>query len=425
MRRYLPLLPIALGSGLACAAPVVVNQVTPATGPTAGGIKLTLTGSGFGGTPSVTVGVNSCPVTSAGDGSIVCTLPPGQGVNLQVKVVAAPLEVSNTVAFSYLPPSITQVTPASGAPGGGAALAIAGANFGTGAPAVTVGDKPCVLTGPVSHTALTCTAPAGSGVQPVVVTVETQASAPFSFTYLTPPVVAGVSPSSGAAVGGTAVTLTGSDLGPNPTVTIGGNLCMVTSASAASVTCTSPPGSGAQPVVVTVAGQPSAPATYTYTTMPVITAINPTGGPTAGGTPITITGSSLAPNPAVTIDGKPCVVTSASPLVCISPPGQGAKRPVVVTVATVASAAALFSYNPPVIVGISPSSGPAAGGTTIVIAGSNFGSSPSVLIDAAACEVKSRTETSIACVTPAGRAGKAVLTVSAGEQSGTGVFSYQ
>jgi hypothetical protein len=55
----------------------------------------------------------------------------------------------------------------------------------------------------------------------------------------------------------------------------------------------------------------------------------------------------------------------------------------------------------------------------------NFGPAPVVTIGAAACQVSSHTDSKIACVTPPGSAGKAVLTVTAGGQPGTGVFSYQ
>ena len=61
------------------------------------------------------------------------------------------------------------------------------------------------------------------------------------------------------------------------------------------LTLTTPPGTaGLANIVVITAGGPSAPAPiYTYVDAPTATAINPTSGPVAGGTSVTITGTNF------------------------------------------------------------------------------------------------------------------------------------
>jgi hypothetical protein len=57
---------------------------------------------------------------------------------------------------------------------------------------------------------------------------------------------------------------------------------------------------------------------------PVVSGLSPSGGPTTGGTVVTITGSHFATGATVTIGGRPATVTSgsASTLVVITPPGS-------------------------------------------------------------------------------------------------------
>jgi len=115
-------------------------------------------------------------------------------------------------------PTVSAVSPSSGSTGGGTAVTITGTNF-TGASAVRFGSTPATsfsVTGPTSISALS---PAGSlGTVDITVTTPSGTSNVGSadqFTYTTPPppppTVSAVSPSSGPAAGGTAVTITGTN----------------------------------------------------------------------------------------------------------------------------------------------------------------------------------------------------------------------
>jgi len=78
-----------------------------------------LQGTGFGTSSvgSVTVGGVACPPLAGASNwnysYIACTLPGGQGTNLQVQVVVDS-QPSNLILFSYLDPIVFAVAPTSG-----------------------------------------------------------------------------------------------------------------------------------------------------------------------------------------------------------------------------------------------------------------------------------------------------------------------
>ena len=98
------------------------------------------------------------------------------------------------------------------------------------------------------------------------------------YTYIAPPTVTSVEPSSGTTAGGTTVKIKGSGFGAttaNNTVTIGGATAAITTASSTSITVTTPVGSaGPASVVVTkttdgLSGENS--SGYTYIAPPTVT----------------------------------------------------------------------------------------------------------------------------------------------------------
>lgn len=95
----------------------------------------------------------------------------------------------------------------------------------------------------------------------------------------------------------------------------------------------------------------SAPATPA-TPAPTVTAVTPATGSTAGGTPITITGTDLTGATAITVGGAACIsfnAASATSATCTTPPGAAGTASVVVTTAGGNNAAnTLFTYEVPV-----------------------------------------------------------------------------
>lgn len=113
-----------------------------------------------------------------------------------------------------------------------------------------------------------------------------------------PPAVTKVEPVEGPTVGGTSVTITGTELIDATGVSFGSTAATsYTVNSATQITATAPAGSaGAVDVTVTTPGGTSTTSPsdhYTYIPEPTVTKVEPGEGPLVGGTPVTITGTNL------------------------------------------------------------------------------------------------------------------------------------
>ena len=145
---------------------------------------------------------------------------------------------------------------------------------------------------------------------------------------------------------------------------------------------------------------------------PTVTGLTTGDGPTAGGTSVSVLGTGFTPSSTVDFGTTPATgVTylSGEELTVTSPPGSG---PADVTVANGTSTSATSSVdqfyygNTPTITGLSQTSGPAAGGTTLTIDGSGFTNADSVSFNgnpAASYTVLS--DTQIQATTPANVSG--------------------
>jgi glucose/arabinose dehydrogenase len=233
------------------------------------------------------------------------------------------------------------------------------------------------------------------------------------------PAITGISPSSGPPAGGTSVTVTGSGFTGATRVAFGA--VAATSLNVVSdtqITAVSPAqAAGAHHIVVTAPGGTSALVSadvYTYTApAPAITGISPSSGPPAGGTSVTITGSGFTGATRVgfgAVSATSFTVVSDTKITAVSPAQTGAHYITVTTTGgtSATSAAAIYTYKPPapVITGISPSSGPPAGGTSVTITGSGFTGATRVAFGGvAATSFSVVSDTQITAVSPAQAAG--------------------
>jgi hypothetical protein len=249
------------------------------------------------------------------------------------------------------------------------------------------------------------------------------------------PTVTGISPSSGPAAGGTPVTITGIGFTGATAVDFGTQAATdVTVVSATTITATSPAGSGAVDVTVVTPGGTSAtsPADrFTYTAAvaaPSVTGISPDTGPAAGGTLVTITGSGFTGATAVefgTNAATNATVVSATTITADSPAGAGTVDVAVTTPSgtSATSPADEFTYTAvagPTVTGISPNSGPAAGGTLVTITGTGFtGASAVDFGTTPATGVIVVSATTITAVSPAGTGAVNVTVTTPGGTSAT------
>ncbi|MEV8422826.1 IPT/TIG domain-containing protein [Streptomyces niveus] len=151
---------------------------------------------------------------------------------------------------------------------------------------------------------------------------------------------------------------------------------------------------------------------------PTISSINPSQGPTTGGTTVTLTGTGMTGSTAVrfgSTNATSFTVNSATQITAVSPPRTAGAAAVIVVNPTGNSNSVTFTYvvaQVPVVTGVAPGSGPTAGGTSVTLTGTGFTGATSVTfagLPATSFTVNSATQ--ITAVTPAGGAGAAVVTV--------------
>jgi hypothetical protein len=147
----------------------------------------------------------------------------------------------------------------------------------------------------------------------------------------TTPTVTAVSPSSGAAAGGTSVTVSGTNLTGATAVHFGSIAATFSNVTAGSLTATAPAGSGTVNVTVTTPGGTSATSAaddfaYVASTTPTVTSVSPTSGPVAGGNSVTIGGTNLTGATVVkfgSASGTNLTVNGATSLSVTAPAGTG------------------------------------------------------------------------------------------------------
>jgi Regulator of chromosome condensation (RCC1) repeat/IPT/TIG domain len=145
------------------------------------------------------------------------------------------------------------------------------------------------------------------------------------------PSVTGVSPAAGVVKGGTAVTITGTNLTGAAAVKFGATAATEFKVeSPTTIAAVSPAGAGTVDVTVTTPVGTSAKSgadRFSYESPPQITAVAPNTGPGAGGTHVTITGSSFIEASEVDFGATPATsfkVESPTSISAVAPAGSGA-----------------------------------------------------------------------------------------------------
>lgn len=83
--------------------PPSVTDIAPTHAAAIGGVRLTIYGDQFGLASTVSVGGNDCPVAVQSQTRLECTVPPGSGTNVDVRVSTGG-QSSNALPFSYATP---------------------------------------------------------------------------------------------------------------------------------------------------------------------------------------------------------------------------------------------------------------------------------------------------------------------------------
>jgi hypothetical protein len=152
-----------------------IQGLSPRSGATTGGTKVTISGSGFTGASAVTFG--STPAVSfIVDSDIAITaITPAEGAGkVDVTVTgtggSSPVDPADEFTFALRFPVVSSVTPNSGPQGGGTQVVIVGSQFMKRGTTVSFGSTPAESFSVLNSKTIMATSPPGSGTVDVTVT---------------------------------------------------------------------------------------------------------------------------------------------------------------------------------------------------------------------------------------------------------------
>lgn len=241
---------------------------------------------------------------------------------------------------------------------------------------------------------------------------------------VTAPTLTGLSPDVGITLGGTTVTISGTNLAGTTAVDFGTTAATsFTVVSSTEVKAVSPAHTPATVTVTLTTPDGVTPTSsadqFTYRDIPpTINGLSPSAGTTAGGTLVTITGAYFLPGATVAFGATSGInvdVVSTSEITVTSPAHGAGSVDVTVTTAEGTSgvvATDRFTFGGPTVSSLSVSAGPTAGGTSVTITGTGFARGASVRFGAtSAASVTVVSTTEIVAVSPTRPAGTAIVTV--------------
>ena len=417
-----------------------ISSVSPATGPTTGGTDVVITGTGFQTGAVVRFGATAGVVQQLTSISLTVRAPSGATGIVAVSVTNPDGGAATRAsAFTYQPPpAIFGLSPSSGTIAGGTDVTVSGSGFQPGA-VVRFGGTAATLLQQTA-TALTVRTPAGAtGTVAVSVTnpdggTVTRGNA-FTYEASILPTVTSFAPASGSIVGGTEVTITGTNFQAGVVVRFGTVPAPVSSVTATRLVVRTPaqaPGVVPLTVLNPDGNGVQVAQAFTYRgPAPSVSKVSPTTGPASGGIEVTVDGANFQAGASVSVDGLPATVLSvtAARIVMRMP----AHAPTVVGLTVINPDSQMvwvpsaFTYvnAAPTITRLAPTRGAIEGGTAVVITGTGFAVGATVLVDGQAAAITARTSESISVVTPAHASGTvSVLVRNADGQSVTAVNSF-
>jgi len=255
---------------------LAISSVGPNSGPTTGGTSVTVSGTGFTSSASVSFGGVTAPtVTYVSSTELQAIAPSHASGTVSVAVAESPHNQSATLAggFTYSSStsvSVSAVSPSQGPTTGGTVVTVTGTGFQTGATVVFGGiqSTAVTITSPTQIDAMSPSESSGSVALNVTDTDGQSGSMPSAFTYTSAPTLSSVSPNTGPATGGTTVTILGSGFQSGTNVAFGGiSAASVTFVSSTEIQAVSP-SSAAGTVSIAIANSSSQTATlaaaFTY-----------------------------------------------------------------------------------------------------------------------------------------------------------------
>ncbi len=309
-----------------------INSLSPITGTTLGGTRITVTGKNLNQVATVRLGGTSVGILSASATTLTFVAPPNAAgpVTLVLENVAG--SASKPSAYTFVAPTapvVSSMAPSKGSDAGGTRVTFKGNSLGE-VTEVKFGTELAAVVSQ-SPTTLIVDAPAHV-VGTVSVTLKNSAAtttAATLFSYALLPIVTSATPVVGTATGGTTVTISGGNLSATTSVTFGGIAGSIVSRSNSEVSVLTPrfiKGGSVPVVLLTPEGSATLASKFTYALAPTITKVAPTSGPASGGTVVTITGKNLAAVSSVLLGNDSVAMRSqsATSITFVSPPSSSA-----------------------------------------------------------------------------------------------------
>lgn len=407
--------------------------------------RVTISGGNLATSTVLVDGVAVTPVSNTAT-EIVLDVPSGAaGSSVSITVTnSLGSYVASNIFYRIPPPSISAIAPGSTSALGGASLEITGANF-NGSTAVTVNGVAASFS-LISDSKITFSSPAGAPGTTASVAVTTPAGTTTvdqGFFWNLLPVIDSLMPAAGALAGGETIVLAGARFTGTTALSFAGALVNTfTVSNDGEITFTAPVSAspGLASVIVTTAnGSYSLPSAYTYLAAPTLQTNSPELATTNGGTIVTLTGTGLfSANQVYLGDATVSFTVLSDSRIRFTTPATSSGT-VALGVRTAGGRATLSnaitftsSSIAPQVTSISPSQGPAAGGTQVTLIGrhfsGNYSSSISVTVDgftsAAIVLIDDSTLTFITPAHPSANNLDVAILTGGGQATLVGVFSY-
>ncbi|KUL52390.1 hypothetical protein ADL22_05270 [Streptomyces sp. NRRL F-4489] len=225
----------------------------PNVGPMSGGTAVDIVGEGLGNTTAVRFGCQSAASFRVLSDREILAVSPRLPTDVPIDATIGQNTPLTVGRFYYLPESVlTKISPTSGPLSGGGTLTVTGrglittlsVRFGTVAvtPSSVLDDR------------VTVTVPPAEMAGPVPVTVVTRSNTygRSTFTYVGPPGITSVTPSTGTTAGGDPVLIVGTELATTQAVTIGGVAAAFGIISNTRIAVVTPPAAAPGPANVTL-----------------------------------------------------------------------------------------------------------------------------------------------------------------------------
>ncbi len=368
-----------------------ITSFTPTIAPE--GALVTLNGANLASVVGVSFNsVNASPVTIVSATSIRAVVPTGATTG---RLTASnPAGTATSLADFKVAPRILTMTPAQGAPG--TPVVITGTTFtgGTGLTGIAATVRfGSIVAGNVSvdgPTTITAMVPATAPTGRISVTTPAgTATSTTDFTVIRPPTITSFTPLAGPV--GTAVTISGANLGSVTSVSLNGvDASPVTVLSPTSVRVIVPLTATTGKIAV---ANPTGPATSAavFAVSPAITSLTPTRGipgtsgtPGTGGIPgtsVVIAGSTFDGVTAVRFGSVPAPFTGNSSQITVTVPPTAMSGVVSLTTpfGTAVSGTPFTVVRAPVLSSLSPARG--AVGSTLTLSGANIGTVTTVIFN--------------------------------------------